>query len=486
MLDSPKANSFDGACKNAQFFWSINWRLIYDIIMVIMARIQNDLTQGKVLTKLVQFAIPFLLSNLVQSSYAMADMLMVGRFGGTESMSGVNIGGQVTMLLTQIVIGLTMGGTVLIGQYIGAGKEDALKRVTATLITLLVILSLVLTPAMLILKGPILRLIQTPSESYAESDRYLTVTVTGIIFIFGYNALSAILRGMGNSRQPLYFVTISCIVSILLNFVFVGWFKLGAFGAALTTVMAQALSVFLCIRYMVKNNFQFDFKLKSLRIYGDQLRLILKIGLPTCIQNSVTSFSFMFITTIVNMVGGVAASAAVGAVQRFNGFIFMPTMAISASISAMAAQNIGANRLDRAVTACKIGTVFSAIIAFSFFALVQIFPGSIMQLFGDDPKMIEDGVTYLRSFIYDLLLIPFIFCINGLLIGGGHTLFTLINNMISALLLRVPACYFLGITLGWGLKGVGLGAPIASVGVLAVIIFYIFTGKWKKNVLVHK
>ena len=447
--------------------------------------IENDLTKGNVLKRLVLFAIPFLVSNLIQSFYNVADMLIVGRFCGTASMSGVNIGGQVTLILTNTVIGLCMGGTVLIGQYMGAGNRAALKRVTAMLITLLVILSLSITVLMFFLRVPVLRLIRTPVESFSESDRYLTVTLTGIIFIFGYNALAAILRGMGNSKHPLYFVLAACITNVILDLIFVAVFSWGAFGAALATVISQALSVFLCIIYMKRNNFQFDFKLRSFKIYGEQLRLIFRIGLPTCIQNSIVSVSFTFITAIVNIVGGVSASAGVGAVGKFNSFVFMPTMAISASVSAMSAQNFGAGRIDRAVSACKIGTIFSVCISYAFFALVMIFPASILKIFGNDPMMINDGVNYLRSFAWDFLLIPFIFCINGFLIGGGHTLFTLVNTILSSALLRVPVCYFFGITLGWGLKGVGLGAPAASVGVLLLIVGFLLTGKWKQNVVRH-
>jgi putative MATE family efflux protein len=446
-----------------------------------MAHIENDLSRGSVLSKLVLLALPFLASNIIQSFYNVADMLIVGNFSGTASMSGVNIGGQVTFILTNTVIGLCIGGTVLIGQYIGAGNRIALKRVTATLITLLALAGAAITVAMLIFKGPILRLIRTPAESYVESDRYLTVTVTGIIFIFGYNALAGILRGMGNSKQPFYFVLAACVTNVILDLIFVAVFRWDAFGAALATVISQALSMFLCIGYMVKNNFQFDFRLRSFKIYSDQLALIFRIGLPTCIQNGVTSISFMFVTAIVNIVGGVSASAAVGAVGKFNSFAFMPTQAISASIAAMSAQNIGANRLDRAVHACRIGTFFSVLVTWAFFILVRLVPVQILSLFGSDTQMIQDGIVYLRSFSYDFLLIPFIFCINGFLIGGGHTLFTLINGMLSAVILRAPVCYFFGVTLGWGLKGVGMGAPAASVGVLLVIVVYLFSGKWKTN-----
>ena len=447
-----------------------------------MNNFENNMSQGSVLKKLIMFSLPFLASNLIQSFYNVADMLIVGNFCGKEAMSGVNIGGQVTFILTNIVIGFSMGATVLIGQYIGANNREALKKVIATILTLLIGIAVIITTVMLIFKGYILDLIQTPPESYGETDRYLTVTLIGIVFIFGYNALSAILRGMGDSKRPLYFVTVACLTNVVLDLIFVAVFNWAAWGAALATVISQALSVVLCIVYMIRKKFDFDFRLSSFKIYKDQLILIFKIGLPTCIQNGVTSISFLFVTAVVNTLG-VTASAAVGAVGKFNSFVFMPTLAMSASVSTMSAQNIGANRLDRAVRACKIGVAFSVCVSYILFIVVQIFPEPILRIFGNDMDVISSGITYVRSFSFDFLIIPFIFCINGLFIGGGHTVFTLVNSILSAVLLRVPVCFLFGITLDWGLKGVGMGAPIASLGSLLVIIGFLISGRWKQNAI---
>jgi Na+-driven multidrug efflux pump len=276
-------------------------------------------------------------------------------------------------------------------------------------------------------------------------------------------------------------VSIACVTNVVLDLIFVAIFHWDAFGAALATVISQGLSMFLCIGYMIRNGFQFDFRPRSFKIYRDQLALIIKIGLPTSLQNGVTSISFLFITAIVNIVGGVSASAAVGAVGKFNSFAFMPTQAMSASISAMTAQNIGAGRLDRAVQACRIGTIFSAAVTFAFFIVVRLFPAGILALFGSDPEMIQMGIAYLRAFSLEFLVIPFVFCINGFLIGGGHSLFTLINGMLAAVLLRVPVCYFFGVVANWGIFGVGLGAPVATAGTLLIIIIYLLSGKWKHN-----
>ena len=446
---------------------------------------KNDLTQGDVFKKLTMFAIPFLASNVIQSFYNVADMLIVGNFSGTASMSGVNIGGQVVFILTNIVIGLSVGGTVLIGQYVGSHNDDSLRKVTATMLTLLPAAGIALTILTLVFKAPLLTLIKTPPESVVETSRYLTVTIIGLVFIFGYNALSAILRGMGDSKNPFYFVLIACVINVALDLLFVAVFKWAAFGAALATVISQAFSMFLCIGYMISHQFHFDFKFSSFKIYREQLALILKIGLPSSLSNSIVSISFLFITVLVNMAGGVHASAAVGAAGKFNSFSFMPVVAIGASISAMSAQNIGAGRWDRATEACRIGIIVSFVFMAVFFSFVQIFPAQIIAIFGNDPDMIAYGVKYLRWFSFDYLVVPFVFCFGGLLTGAGHTFFTLITHMLSSILLRVPLCWFFGVTLQWGLTGIGLGIPVASTGTVLITIGFLISGKWKKNVVKH-
>ncbi len=451
------------------------------------SKLENNLSEGSVLKKLVMFSLPFLAANVVQSLYNVADMLIVGQFATPDSMSGVNIGGQITFVLTTIVIGLCVGATVLIGQYVGRSDREALKRVTSTIMSVLFLSSVLITALALIFRHEILRLIQTPADSYAESLSYMTVTVIGSVFIFGYNALSAIMRGMGDSKRPFYFVTVACVTNILLDLLFVAVFHWGAFGAALATVISQALSMFLCIGYMITNGFLFDFRLKSFRIYKDQLALIFKVGLPTSVQNAITGISFLFLTALVNYMSGDSSipSAAVGAVGKFNSFAFMPIVAMSASISTMSAQNIGAGRLDRAVKACKLGLCFAVPVMYAFFALTQLFPESILRIFSSEPALIEAGATYIRVFTFDFLIVPFIFCINGLLIGGGHTLFTLLISVLSSVLLRIPVCYLFGITLDMGLYGVGLGAPVASAGAMIAIIVFLLSGRWKHNAIRH-
>lgn len=444
---------------------------------------EKNLSEGSVLKQLLIFSLPFLLSNIIQSLYNVADMFIVGNFAGTVSMSGVNIGGQITLILTNFVVGLCTGGTVLIAQYIGSKDKEAMEESVATLMTILFIASIALTAIMLIFKTPLLHLINTPAESFQESSNYLTITVIGIIFIFAYNVFSAIMRGMGDSRRPFIYVLIACITNIGLDLILVAGFKMGATGAAIATVVSQALSVILCIISMIKNGFVFDFKPSSFKLHADKVKKILMIGLPSAVQNGVVSLSFLIITALVNTIGGVNASAAVGVVGKFNGFAIMPGVAMGVSISTIAAQNIGANKWHRAIHTCKLGTLIAVAISYTIFALVQMFPESILRIFNDDAEMIHYGVTYIRSFSFDYLLVPICFCINGLFIANGHTTFSLINGLLSSILLRVPASYLFGSILGMGIFGVGVGAPIASAGSLILILGYLISGKWKTNLI---
>ena len=450
-----------------------------------MAKFGKDLSEGSVSKQLISFSVPFLISNLVQSLYSVADMLIVGNFSGTAAVSGVNIGSQVTHVLTMLVLGFCTGGTILVSQYMGARDEKGVKETITTLITALLVGGLAITVIMFFLIDPSLKLLETPAESYSEAKDYLAVTIAGILFIFAYNAFSAILRGMGDSKRPFYFVLVSCVVNIVLDLVLVAGFNMAAKGAAIATVISQAVSVILCIVYLKSRDFVFDFKPSSFRINKEYLGKILKIGSPSAIQSGVTSISFMFITALVNITGGVNASAAVGIVGKFNSFAIMPASAMSASVSTMCAQNIGANKWDRAIKTCKIGTSIAWVIGICIFAVAQLFPAQILSLFDRNPEMIAYGIEYMRSFSFDYILVPFVFCVTSLFTGAGHTAFAMMSNMMSALFLRIPAAYIFSTVFGLGIFGIGLGAPVASFGSALLIIAYLISGKWKVNKVIR-
>jgi putative MATE family efflux protein len=442
---------------------------------------ERNLSKGNVTKQLFKFALPFLISNLIQSFYSVADMIIVGQFAGTVAMSGVNIGSQATFIITNIIFGLCIGATVLIGQYMGAGNREAIREVIGTMYTGLLILAVVVTTVMLLLTDPLLHLIQTPAESFPEAKAYFTITMLGTVFIFGYNALSAVMRGLGDSKNPLYFIAIACVTNIVLDLLFVAVIPWRAAGAAFATVISQALSMMLCIIYLRKNNFIFDFKLSSFKIKKQRVRQIITIGLPSAIQNGTVGISFMFLTAFANTIG-YAASAAIGAVGKYNGFAILPAFAMSSSVSTMASHNIGAGEFERAKRTMYTGMLFAAAITFPIFILTELFPGAIITIFNDDSALITYGIQYLRVFAVDYLLVPIIFCMNGLFTGAGHTRFSLLNAMISSLLVRVPAAYIFGFVFDWGLPGIGVGAPFATFVAMIVATTYFLSNRWQKRI----
>jgi len=445
--------------------------------------IEKNLTEGSVVKQLIQFALPFMLSNLIQTLYNVADMLIVGNYSGTIGISGVNIGGQVTFIMTNIVIGLTAGGTVIIAQYLGSGDRKNMRESISTLITFLLIASVAFTVIMLMLSDVILRLIQTPAEAYQQARDYLDVTLLGTVFIFGYNAFSAILRGLGDSKRPLVFVTIACVINIFLDLLLVGAFGMEAKGAAIATVISQAASMIFCIIYLKRSDFEFDFKLSSFKFYKKHFFMLLQLGTPLSIQNVITNFSFLVLTAIANGMG-VNESAAVGVVGKYNGFAILPAIAVGSSVSAMVAQNMGAGAVERAKKTFYTGFALAFSITFIVFVFTRLFPEEILSLFDDDPQMIAAGVEYIKTFSLDYLIVPATFCLGGLITGSGHTIISSIGGIMSSIGFRIPMAILFGLVLQKGMWGLGLAAPVASFATSLMLFVYYVTGKWKKNMVI--
>ncbi len=446
-----------------------------------MEHFGHDLTRGRVASKLVRFSIPLLLSNLLQALYNVADMVIVGQYCGDAGISGVAIGGQVTFLVTQIFGGFAVGGTILIAQYIGARRYEDEKQAVGTLFSLFAIAAVVITAVMLPLHAPILRLLDTPEASFADASAYLQVTLGGTIFILGYNSVSAVLRGMGDSRRPLVFVAIAAVLNIILDIIFVGPLGWGAFGAALATVIAQAVSFLFAAITLARSNFIFDFKPRSFSIHRDKAKLIFKLGLPVAIQGGITSLSFLALTGLANRIGGLVASTVIGISGKVNSFAILPNVAFSSAVSAMAGQNIGAGEHDRAKKTMWIGLRLSVALAAVIFALVQLFPGPVLSLFNAGPESMEMGISYLRVISFDYLLTALLFSMNGLITGSGHTEISLINTVLSSIVLRVPLAYLFTLGLSMGMTGLGLSVPLATLGPILITALFIRGGAWKKT-----
>ena len=444
-------------------------------------KFRQDLTQGSVSKQLMKFAVPFLLSNLLQAFYSVADMIIVGRLCGTHGITGVNIGSQINILVTGAAFGLAVGGTVLIAQYGGAKKFDEQRKTVGTLFTAYMILSVIFTAVMLLLGTTLLDLLKTPQVAYTEAENYYNICMAGLVFMFAYNVISAILRGMGDSKRPLYFVLIATIVNIIGDIILVGPFKMGAAGAAYATIGAQALSVVLSLIYLAKNHFFAGFHKSDFKIDKEKMKMLLKLGLPSSVQQVVVSFSFLTLTALINSLPNAdIASACQGIGGKVNSFAILPALAMSSAVSSMAGQNIGAGEFARAKKTMMTGMGIAFGISVFVFAIVQIFPGPIISLFDTNPDVISTGADYMRFIALDYIFVPFVFCMNGLAIGAGYSNFALFNAFFSSILVRVPFAYLVVYFTELGFNGIGLATGLASIASIIVGIIFVCSNKWKK------
>ena len=441
---------------------------------------RRDLTSGNIVSKLIAFAIPIMGMSLLQAVYNIVDMIIVGQFVGSSGMSAVNIGGQVTHLVLCLCSGLSNGGSAYIGQLFGAGKIKDAKSVIGTLLSFLCTAALLFTAAVLFARHPLLRWLNTPAESYADTLSYLFICISGTLFIYVYNALSAALRGIGESMHPLIYVIITTVENIILDLLFVAVFDWGAAGAAAATVISQFTSMCLVIYYTKRHTDLFDFKPGSFRVYGAELRQLLKIGLPQAIQYTCTTISFLFIAALINSYG-VSASAAAGAANKIWTFGTLPGSACMSAIVTMTAQNHPTGNFRRIMKGMFSGMAVSLSIAAVFFLLCQLAPRFMYSLFTSDESVSAVGIPYLRIYSISFFVETVMFCIYGVLTGSGYTTATMAGSIISAFGVRYMLALVLSRHTALGFNGIALAYSAAPfVGIF--IGLYMFTsGRWKTS-----
>lgn len=442
----------------------------------------KDLTKGKVSTQLVVFSLPFLLSNLIQSLYNIVDLLIIERYGGTTGVSGVAIGGQITMVVTYVIIGLCGGGTILVAQYIGMKKKQDVKESIGTLFSVLMFAAVAVTFVIVLFSNPLLRLINTPVESFDKAKDYLVICMMGTFFIFGYNAISAVLRGIGDSKTPLVFVSIACLINVVLDLIFIRELKMDAAGAALATVISQGFSMFLAVLHLYRKKFIFDFRWKSFRIVPEKAKIIFRLGIPGSVQNLIVSGGFLMVSSITNSFG-VTASSAVAFSMKVNQFAQMPAQSISAALSTMVGQNIGAGLIERAKRSFRVSILLAIGVGVIAFTLVQAMPEAFLSIFTSDPFVIKEAVPYLRITSFDYLLVALIFPLNGFINGSGHTVFTMIPSIVSSVIIRVPVAFLFAKVLGLDLFGVGISTPAGTVSAIVICLLYYRSEAWEKVVI---
>ena len=431
-----------------------------------------DLTRGSVPKVLLQFAVPYLLANVLQALYGGVDLFVVGQFDDAASVAGVAVGSQVMQTVTGIILGLTTGITVLIGIATGARNSKELAAIIGSSVWLFAIVGAALTLPMAVFHSPIAELMHTPAEAMRDTEHYLLICSLGIPFIIGYNVVCGILRGLGDSRTPLYFVALACVINIVLDFVLVGGCGMRAAGAAIATVASQGISFAAALWFLHRRGFHFEFTRRDIRMNGYFSRRVLKLGAPIALQDALINVSFLLITVIVNQMG-VIASAALGVVEKIIVFAMLPPMAVSSAVAAMTAQNYGAGLRERMNRCLMSGIGMSLVFGVSVCAYSQFLPDTLTGIFTRDAEVIAMASGYLRGYSIDCVMVSFIFCINSYFSGQGNSWFPMVHSLIATFLFSIPLSWAFSHIDPGSLVWMGFAPPLSTSVSLVICLWYI-------------
>lgn len=440
---------------------------------------ENRLTTGRIAPALLQFALPFMAASFLQAVYGAVDLFVVGQYADSAAVSAVSIGSQLMMTVTALVQGIAMGGTVLIGRRIGENNQPGVARAVGNLTFLFVLIAVCLTPVMLLGTNGMVAVMMTPAEAVEYARQYVFICCAGLPFIVGYNAVSSIYRGLGDSRTPVIFISIACVVNIVLDFLLTGYFGLGAAGAAVATVAAQAVSFICALVHMLRGGFKISMHRTDFSPRKKELTAILQVGVPLALQDVLVNVSFLAISAIINTLG-VIASAAVGVVEKLMGFAFLVPGAFSSAVATMAAQNIGAGRDDRARSSMKWGIVFSLICGGVICLLSQLVPDLLVGIFTNDPAVIQSGAEYVRSYSVDCVLVSFVFCMNAYLNARGRSIICFAHSMVATFAVRIPVTWLMSRITTGSLTPMGIAAPAASLVSIVICVLY-FGWMWSRD-----
>lgn len=420
-----------------------------------------DFTQGSILKKLCRFMLPVLGALILQAAYGAVDLLVVGRFGSTSGLSAVSTGSQVLNLVTFVVTQLAMGVTVLIARYIGEKREKEIGAVLGGAAVVFAILAGCLFVLLVLFARPISVLMQAPQEALALTTSYVRICGCGILFIVAYNVLSAVFRGLGDSRSPLLFVLVACLVNVAGDLVLVAGLHLDAAGAALATVLAQAVSVVCALAILCRKKLPFTFRKSDVRL-NEQCRRFLTIGLPLALQEFLTQLSFLALCAFVNRLG-LAASSGYGVASKIVSFVMLVPSALMQSMASFVAQNIGADNVKRAKKSMLTGIAVGVAFGIVMFALVLLKGDILAGLFSTDAEVVRRGFEYLRGFAPETIVTAVLFSMVGYFNGSNQTLWVMIQGLIQTLLVRLPLAYYMSIQPNASLTKIGISAPVATV-----------------------
>ena len=446
---------------------------------------KGDFTQGSIPKKLALFMLPILGALVLQAAYGAVDLLVVGRFGTTAGLSAVSTGSQVLNLVTFLVTQFAMGITVLIARYLGEKHPEYIEQVIGGGTVVFAIIAAVLFVVMVGFARGISILMQAPAEAVELTASYVRICGAGIFFIVAYNVLSAIFRGLGDSKSPLIFVLVACIVNIFGDLLLVAGFHMDAAGAAIATVAAQAVSVVCAVAMLLKKHLPFQLKKTDFRL-NLQCRKFLDIGLPLALQEFLTQVSFLALCAFVNRLG-LEASSGYGVACKIVNFAMLIPSSLMQSMASFVSQNVGAGNKKRARQTLFTGIAIGLVFGCAVFALVW-FEGDLLSgIFTTDAAVIVNAFAYLRGFAPEAIVTAVLFSMVGYFNGNNKTVWVMVQGLVQTLLVRLPMAYIMSIQPNASLTMIGLAAPTSTaVGIVLNVCFFLYLERKEKNLKVSK
>lgn len=444
--------------------------------------ISKDLTTGSVWKQLLLLALPFMASNALQVLYSTIDMMVVGEYVGTPGLSAVSQSGQILNFATMVSLGFSNGGQVLISQALGAGKRKEMSEIIGTLFTLIMIFAVIMTGVFLGFHKGIMELMNMPEESYAMAVHYLIICGAGLVFTAGYNMVSAVLRGMGDSKRPFMFIGIASFINLVLDLLFTGYLGMGVAGAALATIIGQAASFVFSIFYLMKHKeeFGFDFKLQSFKPNGKYVKMILGLGAPMAVQSGFINISMLFVNAMVNDIN-VVASATFGVGMRIDDIVNKISQGIQHAAMPIISQNIAARKEKRAVSTVWYAWAFSGVFTVVSMLLYVLFGKELFMLFSDDVLVHEMSATFIKAILWMFPALAVMRGSSAFIQAIGNAKLSMVLALLDGVVLRIGLSWLIGIVLDQGFYGFVLGYGTAAYGCAIPGMIYFLSGIWKKR-----
>jgi len=446
----------------------------------------KDFTKGPIAKELIIFSLPLFFSNLLQIVYNMVDMIIIGNHLGKNALSSVAVGGDVSQLLTFLAIGFSAAGQVIIARLIGAKRQKEIGTFVGTMTGFLLAAALVVSVVGFLMRHTLLELMHTPAEAYQGALEYSAVCMVGLVFIYGYNIVSAILRGMGDSKHPFIFISIAAVLNLLLDILFVMGLDMGPAGAAIATVMSQAVSFIACAIFLLrhKEQFQLDVRPASfLRWNRPMLGDLLKLGFPMAIKSASVQISKLFVNSWINSYG-IVVSAFAGIANKVGNVSILVSNAMNTSGSTVVGQNLAAGDFRRVNKTLRALAVINLSVAAVFSGLLLLFPEAIFSIFTTDPAVLELVPHYIPIAVLLFIGSALRAIMNALINGSGNHRINFVTAILDGIVLRIGLSVLFGLVLDMKHFGFWLGDALAGFTPFWIGVVFYLTGHWKKGRMV--